>query len=312
MNAVRPNFFIVGAPKCGTTALSEYLKEHPQVCFSYPKEPHFFATDLPSYRVVTRESDYLERCFGHCHPRCSAVGEGSVYYLFSKDAIPNLLEFNPHSRVVVMIRNPVDLVYSLHSQFLFNFFEEEEDFERAWALQEPRREGRCIPRGCHEPRLLQYREVAALGTQLRALMQVVRRDRLRVILFDDFVDDTRRVYERVLRFLDLTPDDRSSFSPANPSSRHVSRALGHALQNPPRWLMRLAGRVKRRLGIRSFGIGERLQELNTRPRPRPPLPRPLRTRIVKEFEDEIALLERLCGRDLSHWASAEPRGTVTA
>ena len=56
----RPNFFIVGAPKCGTTALSEYLREHPNAFLCQPKEPHYFATDFPTHRYVTKEEAYLK------------------------------------------------------------------------------------------------------------------------------------------------------------------------------------------------------------------------------------------------------------
>ena len=73
----RPNFFIVGAPKCGTTALSHYLRQHPRIFFSLPKEPHYFATDLPRYRMVTHEPAYLEY-FRGAGPQHTAVGEGSV------------------------------------------------------------------------------------------------------------------------------------------------------------------------------------------------------------------------------------------
>ncbi|NJO14781.1 MAG: sulfotransferase [Thioploca sp.] len=56
----KPNFFIVGAPKCGTTALSEYLSSHPNVFMSYPKEPHYFSTDMPNKRSSSSLEDYLQ------------------------------------------------------------------------------------------------------------------------------------------------------------------------------------------------------------------------------------------------------------
>ena len=46
-----PDFFIVGAPKCGTTAISEYLRTHPRIFMCKPKEPHYFALDIPGYRL---------------------------------------------------------------------------------------------------------------------------------------------------------------------------------------------------------------------------------------------------------------------
>ena len=72
----KPNFFIVGAPKCGTTALSEYLREHPQVFMSRPKEPHHFATDMPRYRFTKNEADYLD-LFSGADDSHTAIGEAS-------------------------------------------------------------------------------------------------------------------------------------------------------------------------------------------------------------------------------------------
>ena len=107
-----PNFFIVGAPKCGTTALCEYLKYHPNVFMSTPKEPHYFAEDFERYRHVKTEDKYLA-LFGDCNDRHLMIGEASVFYLRSTRAVSLIRDFNPDAKIIVMLRNPVDMVYSL-------------------------------------------------------------------------------------------------------------------------------------------------------------------------------------------------------
>jgi hypothetical protein len=116
--AVKPNFFIVGAPKCGTTALYEYLQPHPRIFLSRIKEPHYFARDLGSYPRIKTAQEYAG-IFAESTSEHLALGEASVYYLRSAVAIPLIREFNPAARLIAMFRNPVDMVYSLHSQLLY-------------------------------------------------------------------------------------------------------------------------------------------------------------------------------------------------
>ena len=138
----RPNFFILGAPKCGTTALSEYLREHPRAFVSQPKEPHYFCGDFDYYYAPgQRSEEHYLRLFDAATDDHLAVGEASVWYLYSADAARNIAAFDPATRVIVMLRNPVDLVPSLHSQLLYMLDEDEPDPARAWELQEARRRG---------------------------------------------------------------------------------------------------------------------------------------------------------------------------
>src|SRR6056297_3072691 len=137
-NIKKPNFFIIGAPKCGTTSMARYLGEHPDIFFSDPKEPNFFNTDFSDeYRKVTNIKDYLKLFRGA--DKYKRVGEGSVMYLFSKEAISNILEFNPKAKFIVMTRNEVEMFRSLHLQLLSSLEENEKDPEKAWRLQKERK-----------------------------------------------------------------------------------------------------------------------------------------------------------------------------
>ncbi len=110
----KPSLFIIGAPKCGTTALCAYLANHPSVCFSEPKEAKFFHDDFSvEHRLATTEEEYL-KCFSHQQASDQVLAEGTVWYLFSQVAVRRILAFNPEAKFVVMLRNPVDLSHSLH------------------------------------------------------------------------------------------------------------------------------------------------------------------------------------------------------
>ena len=127
-----PDFFLVGAPRCGTTALSRYLARNPQVCFSRPKEPHYFARTMQIPTADELKRDYLDRCYGHCTPKNRALGEGSVSYLLAPGAIENILHFNPKAKFIVQVRNPLKMLPSYHLRMQFLLQEDQTDFATAW------------------------------------------------------------------------------------------------------------------------------------------------------------------------------------
>ena len=298
----RPNFFIVGAPKCGTSSLSEYLRSHPQVFFSFPKEPHYFAAELnPRFRRFDNEQQYLRECFGRAGPKRHAVGEGSTLYLRSPVAARIIRQFDPDARIIAMFRNPADLAYSFHAQAVFNLDEDVTDFRAAWRLQDQRRRGQSIPKTCRTPEFLQYRDVAMLGEQLQRLYGVFGRNQVLTILFEDFVADTAKVYAEVLAFLGLAHDGRSHFPPINENRRHRSGLIGRLMFTPPGWMYGGVQWVKRRLGLKRTGVVDLLVRLNAARRQRPPLDADLRAEMIETFRQDILTLQDLLGRDLSHW-----------
>lgn len=295
----RPNFFIVGAPKCGTSALWKYLRSHPQVVVSSNKEPHYFATDLPTYRAVTTEEDYLA-LFGEPKAETLAMGEASVFHLFSYTAIPNIRRFNPDAKIIAILRSPIELAYSFHSQLVFSR-EEDVDFRRAIELLPERARGRHVPRRAREPALLQYLDVVRLGSQIERLYSVFPEDRVKIFLYDDFKRDTRGVYEEVLSFLDVPSDGRTEFPVHNASKRHRFGWLGTIAQKPPKPLMIAAQRLKKLAGIDKLGFMNRVKRYNRVEDRRSPLPPELWTRLADTLRPDVEKLSRLIGRDVTHW-----------
>jgi glycosyltransferase involved in cell wall biosynthesis len=296
---VAPNFFIIGAPKSGTTSLSEYLKDHPNVFFSPVKEPHFFDLDT-SKRLKLKLGTYLS-LFSQADPNVhKAIGEGSTGYLFSKVAVSEILKFNPDSRFIVMLRNPVELVWSWHAEMYFEGVENVYDFEEAWKLEKERRNGKNIPKACWEPQKLFYSEWGKLGDQMERLFSVVPRDRVKVILFDDFAVDTKGVYEDVLSFLGVPSDGRNDFQTANENKAirypWLQQRLAVAANNFR--LVRAVSGLKLNLGI---GLSKKLLLLNSKPSNRAPISPELRAELVGYFCGDVQKLSKLLNRDLSHW-----------
>jgi hypothetical protein len=299
--AQKPNFFIVGAPKCGTTALYEYLRPHPNIFMPDIKEPHFFARDLGDYPRIKTLEQYTELFAGTTEQHLRA-GEASVYYLRSSVAIPNIHAFNPDARIIAMFRNPVDMVYSFHAQLLYVSEEIERDFETAWRLQERRSRGIDVPPRVRSPLLVQYAQMGQFGTQTQRLLSCFPRSQVKLILYDDFAASPQRIYDEVIEFLEIPHDQRSEFPRINESKRARSAWLGRFSRKPPPALHNAFRSLKQAVGPEMIvAVKEKIVALNTVKENRPPLSPEFRAELVETFRGEVALLSRLLNRDLSHW-----------
>jgi hypothetical protein len=295
-----PNFFIIGAPKCGTTALSQYLGDHPGVFMSDPKEPHFFSQDLPSRGSVRALEDYraLFRDAGEEH---LAIGESSVWYLYSKVAVPDILDRYPDARLIVMIRNPVEMLYSLFFQLTYTSDEEAPDFESAWRLQEARRQGKALPASGFESMLLQYGELGKHAKHIARVLERAPAEQVKIVVYDDFASNPRRVYEDVLAFLSIEPDQREVFPRINANKVHRLDLVGKFVMQPPAALLRLASAVKQVTGIERLNVLPTLRSLNTKATSRAPLSEDFRRELAEHFQPDVARLEELLGRELDGW-----------
>ena len=293
----KPNFFIIGAPKCGTTSLYHWLSEHPNIYMSPLKEPNFYNTDLGNCKLTHREYELL---FHRAKDKHKAVGEASTSYLFSRVAVPYIEKELPGSRYIVMIRNPVDMAYSFHEELVTLGYEHIKDFVKAWQLSEERAKGCVVTQWCHEPKLLDYKSVCKLGEQLERLFKIVPRTRVLVLVLDDVKGNPRQEHLKMMDFLEVPDDGRTEFPAYNPAKERRWPWLRRAVLA----MNRASRSVKKVLGIptvRGTGILNLMDKLNIRYRPRPLMPPKLRGEITEYFRDDILLLSRLLDRDFSAW-----------
>jgi hypothetical protein len=291
----KPNLFIIGAPKSGTTSLYEYLGGHPQVYMSPVKEPMYFCPEIPKRRlrpfVFPRDEGRYMALFDDAHGE-KHLGEATTRYLGSPRAPTLIREFQPDARLVAVLRNPVDMMYALHNERLSQGNEVTEDFERALA-------GDSF-----------YRDSGRYARHLARWFAQFELDRFHLVVFDDFVADTPATFRRLLEFLEVDPDYRpATFAPHNVSHRQrrwVRRVLD---SRPSRWgkeavLPALIGsNAKSRLTLRF-----RQSRLNRRPAPRMAMSPELRRRLEDECRPEVSRLSEMLGRDLVKlWFGAEQR-----
>jgi hypothetical protein len=295
----RPDFFIVGAFKAGTTALYEYLRAHPQLFLSVPKEPMYFGQDLtPRYRRMTHD-EYLA-LFKDARDDQHA-GEASPWYLYSSSAAREIHDFEPAARAIIMLRNPVDVMYSQHSQLVFNQREDLTDFAQALAAEDDRLAGHRLPADAIRPEALYYRRSVQFAEQIQRYLDVMGRERVHYVVFDDLVADPRAVYRATLGFLGVDPTVEVDLTVYNPNKRPRSGAVQKLIFAPKGPMKRVFGR------LRSVPVMHRLRDAlvsaNSATAQRQKMDAQLRAQLTQEFAPQVAELGRLIGRDLSAWSN---------
>jgi hypothetical protein len=293
-----PDFFIVGAPRAGTTAMFDYLAQHPRVFASRIKEPQFFARDLDSgsyLESVTfmRDKQKYLGMFEGARPDQLAA-EGSTWYLYSKVAAAGIKEANPDARIIVMIRHPVQMLYSLHGRRLYAGSEDIASFTDALAAEPDRREGRRIPAKSRNPKALLYHDVGRFGEQLERYYDTFGKDRVHVIVFDDFTADTPGEYRKVLQFLGIDDGFAPDFKVINAGAARRSQTVQRLLMSKP--VIETARFVIPRR-VRP-AVGRAWDRLNSRKEKREPLDPAVAAQLREDLLPDIRKTGDLIGRDL--------------
>jgi hypothetical protein len=203
-----PDFFVVGHPKSGTTALHLMLSQHPQI-YVGAKEPRYFVPemrlrDFPRMEgeLTPKDLDEYKGWFAGAAPE-QIVGDVSPAYLWSKHAAELIAEVQPEARIIAFLREPASFLRSLHMQWLQSYCEVETDFKKALALEEPRRRGEKMPQNTYWPNVLFYSEHVRYVEQLRRYHDRFSRERVLVLIYDDYQRDNEATVSSVLRFLDV-------------------------------------------------------------------------------------------------------------
>jgi hypothetical protein len=300
-----PDFFIVGHQKCGTTALYEMLRPHPQVFLPEVKEPRFFVPELlrPDRKLSTLEG-YLA-LFTDARPD-QRVGEASPQYIRSPTTARAIAEMQPAAKIVVILREPASFLRSFHLQMVQSGIEPQRDFRKAVALEPARRAGRRIPRGCRSVEPLLYSQHVRYAEQLARFSAVFPPEQMLVLIYDDFRRDNVSVVRTILRFLELDdalPVQTVETEPLNAIRSQMLRRLTDAARgarlNPAQ-----AGRLGRAVNSITPGWArsERVRERWRRLVYKTPVPpeEGFMLELRRRFKPEVVALSDYLGRDLVH------------
>lgn len=293
----KPSFFIVGAPKCGTTAMNAYLREHPEIFVPEQKEIHQFGTDLKF--THDRDEAAYHSIFQPWQDE-KVGGEASVWYLYSKVAAREIHEFNPDAKIIIMVRNPTDMVHAQHSQAIYVGRETIANFEAALEAEAGRRDGSLSTHPLSPTEIFFYSQIARYTDQIKRFENEFGRENLHIIVFDDLKTDIQKVYAETLNFLGVDDRFQADLSPKNKNRRYKNKALHYLVNNPAPWFKTAVKSLVPRSVLRNTKT--RLQKINTSRAPRDPMKPETRDLLNQQYADEVQQLGDYLSRDLSHWS----------
>jgi len=299
-----PNFLVIGAAKCGTDSLCDYIGQHPDIYMCPNREPNFFVAEGqgdipyrgPGDREALRQWDMwvssLERyqvLFAGASDE-KAIGEGTTWYLYDERAPARIRHHIPQAKLIAILRNPADRAYSAHNMLLRDGREAIRDFAQALAAEDER------VRAGWEP-MWHYRRVGFYSNQLKRYYELFDAAQIHVVLYDDFNARPGDVLRDLFRFLQV--DDQ--FEPDTSERHNVSLVPKYqtfhrliAGQN----LLKAAAKTVLPVGFRQRIKGNLVSRNLSRPEL---LPTEIRQHLIEVFRSDILDLQTLIGRDLTRW-----------
>ncbi|NVJ49960.1 MAG: sulfotransferase domain-containing protein [Gammaproteobacteria bacterium] len=198
----KPNFFIVGAAKCGTTSLASSLALHEEIFISKIKEPHYFIPSNIKTTLPIAINDFKEYSGLFSEADCeNFLGEASVLYLpMYKDVIPRIkAEIGEDVKIIIILRNPNERMKSAfeHSK-RFNAMETASTLEQA-LLEEPER----VKKGLNP--MLCYSWLSQYGEQCKAYFDAF--EHVKVIFYEEFIKNQRDVLVEIFEFLGVNSEN---------------------------------------------------------------------------------------------------------
>jgi len=297
-----PELYVVGAPKSGTTSLAGWLADHPQITFSVPKEPFYWASDYPGMRShygFDTPARYAALFTGA--PEGTTLAEGSTTYLYSERAVPDILAAVPDARFVVTLRNPVDLLISWHRTQLVALNESEADFATAWRRSVSGGQPDTTPL---DPKLVDYPRVGRLGAAMDRLLTHAPRDRVHVVFLEDLSGDPERAWRALAAFAGISPEPLPSFDVRNASTKAARfTALRRITHRPPPLLARPIRALRQWSRTTSNPAVAALKRRMWRAATLPSVAPEVRAEVAAYLAADVALLSERLGTDLSRWVT---------
>ena len=300
MDIKLPNFLIVGAAKCGTSSLHNYLNQHPDIFMpSYTrdglkvKEPRFLIAeeirnrlpkgiwDLDSYKSLFKNVDCQQ-----------AIGESTVLYLyFYKTAIKNIKKYlAPDVRIIIMLRNPIERAYSAYS-FASRSHQENQNFKDA--LKNARKR---FEKDANMSPMILYKDLGLYFKMVKAYIENFHN--VHIVIYDDFILNTDLEVRRVLDFLQVSNQHKIDTNKIiNRGGKKWDSRLAKDWLMSEGWVKLVVKFLlpeKIRIRIKNFLI-------NTFTSKAPEMDRSIKIELLEYYTKDIRLLEKLINKDLSQW-----------
>ncbi len=300
MNRQLPSFLIIGAAKSGTTALSRYLEQHPQVFLTEPKEPHFFALEGPRpqfqgpgddqwmNRLAVTNLEEYKRLYENSDGKV-ARGEGSVSTMYYPESIARIKKYVEDPRLIAILRHPAERAWSAFSFMHSLSLEPCQDFRKSLDLESDRI-------AAHWHHIWHYQRQGMYFEQLKPFYEAFAPNQIKVFLYEDFRDSPRKVLFDCFNFIGVEPafqplEEPSTLVSGIPKSRMLQRLVTHS-QRIRKVLKNIVPPKTRRLINQKFdSLNLRKEKINTE----------VYNELSARFREDIIQLQSLIQRDLSNW-----------
>ena len=291
----KPRFIIVGAAKSGTTSLFEYLRRHPQIYLPPGKEIGYFADDQPNTKGLKNFSDYLD--FFSAANEFQTCGEVATVYLYSMTAALNIYkQLGEATKIIIILRNPVDMIYSLWKQNVRDGGEKltlSEGIDYAQQRMENREFLSEMPGSIVN---YDYINRVRYYNQVKRYIDIFGKEQVKIYIFENFFDDTITSLKDLFSFIGVNPEFQlEAYNIHNPAGT-VHSTLLHNLYTRKSFFYKIARLIlppKIRAAIRMW-----LYKINTRPVSYPLMNKELAERIKSELTEDVRKLENLINIDL--------------
>ncbi|MBE9116300.1 sulfotransferase [Lusitaniella coriacea LEGE 07157] len=297
-----PTFLVIGAAKCGTTALYHYLKQHPQIHMSPVLEPKFFEFadgkmtgfngpgDRNANSHVTTDLESYSKLFEASENEI-AQGESSPSYLYCEGVPERIKETIPDVKIIAILRHPVERAYSNYLHLYASGREPITDFEQALNAEQERMDKDW-------EYFWHYKRQGFYSKKLKKYFDIFDRDQIKVFLYEDYRANPQAVLKEIFEFINVDETFVPNFEQKhNVTSFAKSRTLVNLMTQPNP----IKSIVKPLIpsGIRSkifFSVKDKMMT-NKKPK----LSQSAKEYLLDEYREDILNLQGLLQKDLSHW-----------
>ena len=300
---MKPNLFIVGQPKSGTTALHQFLGQHPEIYMSSIKEPHFFCADfhLESDRFygkqrffdLRNESAYLQ-LFSKAKD-VKIAGESSTNYLYSQVAAEKIHNFNPDAKIIIILREPANFLYSLHSHYVKFTEENEPDFLTALALETRRKQEQFLSSRVTSPSYLYYSQRVQYYQQVKRYCDRFSPEQIKVIIFEEFKSENERIFREVLEFLGVESSFTPEYAAVNVNKEVKFKVINDLINSP------LVKNISKNILSQEFNDFVRdniVEKFLWHQAPKSKIPEEIKLKLMHQYQSEVTKISELLDQDL--------------
>ena len=286
---MKVDFFIVGAPKAGTTSLYHYLSEHPQVEMSSQKEPDYF-----SDKAIHKQGMYygknrvntLDKYESLFVQKESVVyGEGSVSYLFYDNVAEDIKKYNPNAKIIIMLRNPIERAFS-HYLMDYRLGLISDSFENVIAKKSNHKNAHLF----HQ----QYIEVSKYAKQIQRYLDFFEKKNILFIDYEDFKKNGSRTVGQVYDFLNISTEFTAD---ANTKYNTFIMPKNKVI----RFIYSFVFLRKTLTFLFPIYLAKNIRAFLFKADKKPELLKETRSQLRIIFNDDIKKLEEVLGKDYSQW-----------